>query len=311
MAEQRWRPSDADLEQELLALGRQVAFPPTPSLAPRVRAQLAARPALLPWWRHPAPRRIALGLIAMVVLCLVVLAAWPAARTAVAGRLGLPGISIHQAPSVPKPPTATPPLAQSLSTGTPPTSEAIATPGGTTVPKAPTAPPPLLSTATPPAVGARLALGDQVSLAQVQQRVGFRPLLPEGLGQPDAVYVATPPPSGAVTLVYRPRPGLPATTETGVGLLLTEFRGATDAGFLMKVVGPDTRVEAVTVNGAPGFWLEGAPHALAYRDPSGQFETATLRLAGNTLAWNQGDLTLRIESALTKEEALKIASSVR
>jgi len=289
MAEQRRQPSDTDLEQELLQLGRQVAFPPTPLLATRVRAQLATRPALLPWWRRPEPRRIAMGLVAVVVLCLVVLAAWPAARTAVAGRLGLPGISIRQAPSVPKPPTATPLPAQSPSTGVPATSAA---------------------TATPP-VGARLALGDQVSLAQAQQRVGFRPLLPEGLGQPDAVYVAMPPPSGAVTLVYRPRSGLPATKETGVGLLLTEFRGATDAGFLMKVVGPDTRVDAVTVNGTPGFWLEGAPHALAYRDPSGQFETAPLRLAGNTLAWNQGDLTLRIESALTKEEALKIASSVR
>ena len=35
------------------------------------------------------------------------------------------------------------------------------------------------------------------------------------------------------------------------------------------MAGPDTTVERVRVDGEPGFWLAGAPHALIYEDPSG------------------------------------------
>jgi hypothetical protein len=36
-----------------------------------------------------------------------------------------------------------------------------------------------------------------------------------------------------------------------------------------------------------------------------------LRLAGNTLLWVQGDLTLRLEIAGSREDALRIAGSMR
>ena len=63
--------------------------------------------------------------------------------------------------------------------------------------------------------------------------------------------------------------------------------------------------------GAPGIFLSGGPHVVFYRDASGEIRNETLRLAGNTLLWERGELLLRLESALPLEEALRVARSVR
>ncbi len=67
----------------------------------------------------------------------------------------------------------------------------------------------------------------------------------------------------------------------------------------------------MSVNGRRGFWLEGAPHEFVFLDPQGNPFLETLRLARNTLLWEQGDLTLRIEGDVTKEEALAVARGMR
>ena len=41
-----------------------------------------------------------------------------------------------------------------------------------------------------------------------------------------------------------------------------------------------------------------------------QMIVGAIRLAGNVLLWEHGDLTLRIESSLSKELALAVAESV-
>ena len=92
---------------------------------------------------------------------------------------------------------------------------------------------------------------------------------------------------------------------------MTQFPGDVDQGFIEKGLGPGTRLESVTVNGRPGYWIEGRPHAFVYRDANGNVRDESYRLAGNVLLWEDGDLLLRLESALSKEEALRIASSVR
>ena len=65
------------------------------------------------------------------------------------------------------------------------------------------------------------------------------------------------------------------------------------------------------VNGEPGFWIAGDFHEVLYLDANGESIADSVRLAGNVLLWEQGDLTLRLESALTKSEALRIARSIR
>jgi hypothetical protein len=125
------------------------------------------------------------------------------------------------------------------------------------------------------------------------------------------VYVNEAVPSGGrVDLVYRARPGLPASPFTDVGLLITEFQGQPTPEFLKKVTTMGV-VEQVTVGGEPGYWFSGEPHFFTYQDAAGTLREEQTRLAGNTLIWQRGDLTLRLEGELPKEEAIRIAESMR
>ena len=142
---------------------------------------------------------------------------------------------------------------------------------------------------------------------ELGQRVPRAPLVPGELGPPDEVYRA----DDIVTLLYRPRAGLPESENTGAGALLTLIPGRTNPVYMRKLAGPDTTIERVTVDGEPGFWLAGASHGLLYEHPSGGVREAPSRLAGNTLVWRRGALTLRLEADITKERALAIARSIR
>ncbi|MDQ6616015.1 MAG: hypothetical protein M3083_15070 [Actinomycetota bacterium] len=170
-------------------------------------------------------------------------------------------------------------------------------------------PPPIPTTVTPPPP---LDLGQAVTLTEAARRVGFAVRIPNlpVFDQPDGVSVSTPPPEGEVTLMYRPRADLPASAQTGVGLLLTEFQGTMEAGFFGKVAEPGTTIEALAVHRQPAYWLAGAPHAFFYRTAKGGIYPDTLRLATNTLIWQAGPVTLRVEGDITKEQALAIADSL-
>jgi hypothetical protein len=155
--------------------------------------------------------------------------------------------------------------------------------------------------------------GERVTLDEARRRARFTvtvPTAPE-LGAPDDVYLESTATGDRVTLVYRVRAGVPVSKEAGVSALVVELRGALDEILLGKATGPGTRVEPVTVNGGRGFWLEGAPHQFFYRDPDGSVRPDTLRLAGNTLLWEQGGVTLRLEADLTRDQALRLASTFR
>jgi hypothetical protein len=158
-----------------------------------------------------------------------------------------------------------------------------------------------------------LALGDPVSLRQARAAVSFpvrRPALP-GLGRPDAVYLAWDVSGGRVSFVYLPRPGYPAVGDTGVALLLTQLQGSTDRDVIVKVSGPGTRVDHLTVRGYPGIWIHGAPHQIYYRGPGGGIESDTIRLTGNVLLWQENGVILRLEGAPSLAQALQVANSLR
>ena len=112
--------------------------------------------------------------------------------------------------------------------------------------------------------------GPRLSLAEAEERVGFPILFPSLLGEPDEVHVAGAGDRALVELVYEPDDRLGPTSLPGVGLLLTEFRGDVSPELIGKLAGQGTLIEEVTVNGEPGIWLEGEPHELFYRDPSGE-----------------------------------------
>jgi len=95
----------------------------------------------------------------------------------------------------------------------------------------------------------------------------------------------------------------------GDGRLLTELSGV-EIDVAKKFAAEATRVAPVTVDGARGLWIEGGPHVLVLRRPDGSYDTTTLRLAGNTLLWEHGALTLRLEGRFTLAEAMRVARSI-
>jgi hypothetical protein len=175
---------------------------------------------------------------------------------------------------------------------------------------------PHLATPTPlppGPLGQRLGLGDQTTLPQARAALKWQLLVAASLGQPDEVYVepaVDAPSGGEVTLVYAARQGIPAAGETGVGVLITEARGAIKSEFFGKIIGPGTTIEPVTVAGGSGYWISGAPHQVVFMDSSGNMRFETLRLATNTLLINVGGTVVRIEGNLTKAQALEIAASL-
>ena len=160
-----------------------------------------------------------------------------------------------------------------------------------------------------PSPGATLDLGQRVSLRHARSSVPFSVRIPALLGQPDEVYLSYRILGGQVTLVYRPRPGLRETSVKDVGLLLSEFQGSFSRASIDKFVRQD-QVRTVRVGGAPGFWIEGA-HEVGYVDSIGNLVPDTARLSGSALLWQIGSVTLRLESALPMEDAIRLAETVR
>jgi hypothetical protein len=148
----------------------------------------------------------------------------------------------------------------------------------------------------------KLFLGEKVTLAEAEDRAEFKVVVPEALGEPDAVYFQEDsPPGGMVSLVY----GTPEQPRA----LFTEFRATVD-DVVFKKVAAGTHIASVRIDGRPGFFLSGNPHEFSYLDRSGQYRQEIVRLAGNTLLWERGPLTLRLEADINREEAVEIARSV-
>lgn len=166
---------------------------------------------------------------------------------------------------------------------------------------------------TPAPIGDSLDLGEATSLEAVRARVDFDVVLPGALDGPDEVFFDDLVPGGQVALVYRERRSLPATPDSDIGALITQFQGSLDEPVVKKVISgePGTTVVPVRVHGSSGYWISGEPHFISYLDANGQPREETVRLVGNVLLWEQDGVTLRIESALSKRGALAIAESMR
>ena len=153
-----------------------------------------------------------------------------------------------------------------------------------------------------------LVLGDRVTLAAAGDSVGFDPLVPRAAGRPDAVYVNG---RKAVSLAYRPRSGMPESGSTGLGLLVTEFRGDVAPEYIGKIAQEATVIEELRVDGARALWMEGAPHVFFYRRPDGTLAEDGLRIAENVPLLERGPLLIRLEGAFGRARALDLARSLR
>jgi hypothetical protein len=125
------------------------------------------------------------------------------------------------------------------------------------------------------------SLGRPVAFGQTR----FRLLLPSSR-RPERVYAG----DGGYWLRYP-------------GLLLFEFDAGAGAQLIKKAAVRTTDVQYVEVGKDPGIWI-GARHALYL--PGGPPVAAR-----RVLIWEHGPLTLRLEGAFGREQALAIARSVR
>jgi len=277
------RMNDTQLAAVCADLGRQIAWPQVDVRA-RVLARIAAEPRRTPWWAAlrsprygfaPAIVTIALALLAVLVFS-------PEARATATDILRLRGVQIFQGPV----PTPSPTPSRS--------------PGSIQVP-------------TPsPALG----LGTLVTLDEARSRAGYPVVVPSDplLGAPDEIYLRAVTSANQVSFLYRARPGIPLSPEAGVAAVVSEVGGGTiDDQFFGKLIGPDTILEKVVIDGEPGFWIQGRPHFFFYRaaGSSGSVEQETLRLAGNTLLWQRNGLLMRLEAQVDKATALRIAGTFR
>lgn len=259
-----------DLEQQLGELAEAIAWPATPDLRARVAPRLATHGEALSQARRWELPRWALA-AAAVFLIVAALLAYTPTRTAIADFLNL-HTTVHRLPY--------------LATPTP---------------------------FTPGALGQTLGLGEPTTLSQAQAGLTWKIKTPPSLGDPDAVYVQQPPagPSGGeVSLVYASRPDIKPAGTTGVAVLISEARGTVDEQFFGKMLGPDTTIESIKVNGHAGWWISGRPHEFAFTDAHGNFHQETIRLATNTLIFDDNGTLVRIEADISKAQALGIAASL-
>ena len=145
-----------------------------------------------------------------------------------------------------------------------------------------------------------LGLGDRVDLDEAKELASFPVLLPrvEGLDDPPRVYYR--PEARQVAFLYG--------SEDDPKLLITQ---AGTGGAVQKLVNiNETDTELVVLgDGVAGIWLSGEKHTLFYPSVG---EEEPFRLVGNALIFEtSSDVTIRIEAEISKEEAIRIARSMR
>jgi hypothetical protein len=96
-----------------------------------------------------------------------------------------------------------------------------------------------------------------------------------------------------------------------VRLLVTQFPGRVgDPALLKKLAGQGTVVRRLEVDGDGAVWLEGGPHAVFFVAPDGTIRDDQGWLAGNTLLVDREGVTLRVEGAVTLDDAVEIVRAM-
>ena len=144
--------------------------------------------------------------------------------------------------------------------------------------------------------------GLEQTLDDVRESLPFELVLPEGLGEPQTVFLD------------HDRSGAPVVTaiygdDDGARLVLTQWQARVI--LFDKLLGHYARSEYVDVGGAPGIWIEGGDHAVFYVGESAGEDRVGGYLAGNVLAWQRGQVSYRLELGATQDEALELAASLR
>jgi hypothetical protein len=159
-------------------------------------------------------------------------------------------------------------------------------------------------TATPEVQSPSLAplfenIAGETKLANAQQIANYPILLPAyppELGQPNHVYVQDA--DGAMTILVWMDPLHPEDAVMSLHFI-------PEGSWAINKMGPVV-IEETEVNGQRAVWAVG-PYPLKMRN--GDLDVTRL-IDGHVLIWAEGDVTYRLETDLTLEEAIKVAESL-
>lgn len=294
------REHDDGLEKELGEIGARIEYPPTPDVSRTVRRRIdteRSRPHN-PLRMLARPKWVAAA--ATILLSLTALS--PTMRSTISdyassgASSGASGAGASSAPSSDYAPEATGQPVQE-----PPSGEAA---GGAAAAGAAASGSSAAGPATPP--GAALGLGERLSPSEARTRVGEL-LLPYTLELPvesGVIYAGGPSRGDGIVLVFGPEPGLPPLGDTDIGLLLVETSGNLNDAYTLAERTSGAHLEEVVVGGERGYWL---PDGRSLRSrPGGAWS-----LPGGALLWERGDVALLLRAKVPREEAIRIAESVR
>ena len=153
--------------------------------------------------------------------------------------------------------------------------------------------------AVPSDSGLPYRLGSAVSLARAEREAGFR--LRELDEKPDHVYMGE---YGTVWFLY-------GTAERVSLLVAQTAKLGVQGRFMFKLLSSEAQVTEVTVGGAKGYFLSGAPHVVLLVDKNGYVVDESARLAQNVLIWARDGVTYRLEGDFDRTTAVRLAESLR
>lgn len=177
---------------------------------------------------------------------------------------------------------------------------------------------------------ARNAIADLFRSGRVELRSthAFRTTPPSHLHRTPPAETHTTPLSGAQAAVAFPirlprlvpsqSPTISVDRRVPGGLVSLEYQdfrvveiaAGPGPSVMAKAIDPKTRMAAVTVGGAPGLWITGTHHLIAYLDRDGNVRQDTVREAGHVLLWATGGVTFRVEGFHQLAAARQIADAI-
>jgi Domain of unknown function (DUF4367) len=267
---------EMDFETQLRSIATGMEYPRTPDIAGSVSARLrqSIRPRLLSKpFVFAKGRRLAWSLtLALILLSSLMLI--PPARAAILEFIQIGVIRIFRAEPTPIVTTEPSSSIQSPVTATPALTPQILIPWLETI-------------------------AGEVTLEEAQASVGYPvllPALPADLGQPDRVFVQDA--DGPMTFLIWFDPVEPDEILMSLHFLPPD-------SWAIKKVEPVV-IQETTVNGNYAVWTVG-PYPMRYK--SGDLEYRRM-IDGHVLIWTDGNITYRLETDLSLEEAIKIAESL-
>jgi hypothetical protein len=170
---------------------------------------------------------------------------------------------------------------------------------------------PSLPTTTPTATVGAGSFGQPISLGEAGSIAGFHPLLPSTLGPPDAIWAERTATSfdsqrtTVIVLAWRPSDDQPGIPGSSWGAVLMEFRGEASIASKLLFEG-HARLGTAFVDGHDAYVVTGEHELDLLIDGKIRRFTSTAR----AILWNDGTLTLRLETALPRGPALALARRI-